>query len=398
IAWRFSLQDIADCFFTLSQSGLSLEEIRSLDETKSWELICDLYESYLAELSQRSVLDYGQACVRLLQEYDFGNFDMLLLDGAFLPMLPKHQMLINRFQQLGKRIICFVPVDLDFPQNPAFEAIKTTYTNFVPIANWKSLKSGHIAHSTVHQLAQSIFHSKVNDVSDRSLTILRFISEEEELDYIVERAGKLIEQGAAKPYQIALITPNPMQLRPTVRELAEIYGIEMEVPERSLIHLPHGRAIFNLLKIHTDDRVEVMELPHFIDTNMLLELIESGLIYIPNEEEVLQCVVDLQAFFEDCKTFSDWFNKLDELIEAKDQISDDYTSHPLYYINKETLFHVKNTLKTIETISFDLMSSPDMTFNEHLDHIIRYFEESPYANEIDLEMKERLSEITEELS
>lgn len=397
IAWKSSLQDISECFITLSQSGLSLEEIRALDATQSWELVCDLYENYLAELSQQGVLDYGQACVRLLQEYNFESFDMLLLDGAFLPILPKHQMLINRFQKLDKKIICFIPIDLDFPNNPAFEAVKTTYVNFAPMTEWKSIKSEQIAHSTVRQLAQSIFHSKVNEISDRSVTVLRFVSEEEELDYIVERAGKLIEQGAAKPHEIALITPNPMELRPTVRELAEIYGIAMEVPERSLIHLPHGRAVFNLLKIHTDDRIEVLELPHFIDINMVLELIEGDLIQIP-DKAVFQCIVDLQAFFEDCKTFPDWFNKIDELIAAKDQINDDYTSHPLYYISKDTLINVKNIIEIIATISSDLMSASDMTFTEHLDHIVRYFEESPYTNEIEEEIKERLSEIVEELT
>ncbi|KDE47061.1 hypothetical protein DI43_10605 [Geobacillus sp. CAMR12739] len=39
-----------------------------------------------------------------------------------------------------------------------------------------------------------------------------------------------------------------------------------------------------------------------------------------------------------------------------------------------------------------------MTFTEHLDHIVRYFEESPYTNEIEEEIKERLAEIVEELT
>ncbi|GAB6889533.1 hypothetical protein [Geobacillus stearothermophilus] len=130
---------------------------------------------------------------------------MLLLDGAFLPILPKHQMLINRFQQLDKKITCFIPIDLDFPDNPAFEAVKATYVNFVPMAEWKSIKSQQIAHSTVRQLAQSIFHSKVNEISDRSVTVLRFVSEEEELDYIVERAGKLIRnREQQKPHENCL--------------------------------------------------------------------------------------------------------------------------------------------------------------------------------------------------
>lgn len=396
IAWKSAIPDISDCFLTLSQTGLSIEEIRNLDFTKSWQSICDLYEHYLQELSQNNMMDYGQASVRLLQEYNFNDIDMLLLDGAFLPILPKHQILINRFQSLNKKIKCFLPVDLDQEKHPAFEAIKTTYSNFTPVSEWISIKSERIAHNVVQKLSKSIFYSKIEEIDDRSVQIGRFTSEEEELDRVVERITRLIQQRAAKANKIAIITPNPMELRPVVREIAEIYGLAMEVPERSLIQLPHGRAISNLFKIYTDDRIEALDLDHIFDFNMLFELLDSGLI--KNSEELLNPVTKLQSFFEDCKLFSDWFDKIEQLIIAKDQLTEDLTSHPLYYISKDILYNLKNTINVIQKISTDLFSVQDMTFRDHMAHLIDYFQKSPYTNEIEKEISERLSHIANELS
>lgn len=396
LAWKSSIQEITDCFLMLSQTGLNIQEIRNLDQTPSWQTICDLYETYLNELIKQNVLDFGQASIKLLQEHDFRDFEMLILDGAFLPILSKHHLLIDRFNALNKPIVCFLPVDLDVKDHPAFEAIKTTYQNYVAFSKWQSIKSEEKKHNVVEKLSSSIFHSKIDEVDDLSVQIVRFTSAEEELDRIVERAAQLIHHKMTTANKIAIVTPNPMELRPIVRELSEIYGLVVEAPDRPLIQLPHGRGINNLFKIYTDDRLEAFNIDHIFDVNIFTELLHSKLI--KNSESLIEPFEKLKVFFEDCQSFADWYFTIEQLINAKEQLTENFSYHPLFYIDKQTLIHLKETIEIIEKVSSDLISDKETTFQDHMTHMISYIKNSPFINDLDSEIESRLLKITNQLS
>lgn len=396
LAWKSSIQEISDCFLMLSQTGLNIEKIRNLDLTPTWQTICNLYETYQNELVKQNVLDFGQASIKLLQEHNFNDFDMLLLDGAFLPILSKHQLLIDRFSALNKPIICFLPVDLDVKDHPAFEAIKTTYQNYVTFSNWKSIKSEETKHNIVEKLSSSIFHTKIKEIDDLSVQIVRFTSAEEELDKVVERAAQLIHHKMTTANKIAIVTPNPMELRPVVRELSEIYGLLVEAPERPLIQLPHGRAINNLFKIFIDDRLEVFNLDHIFDMNIFSEIIHSN--FIKNSNPLIEPFEKLKVFFEDCQSFADWYSIIEQLINAKEQLTENFSYHPLFYIDKQTLIQLKETIEIIEKISIDLISGNESTFQDHMTHMISYIKNSPFINDLDSKIEDRLLKITNQLS
>ncbi|MBE2907168.1 hypothetical protein HPK01_03035 [Anoxybacillus flavithermus] len=396
LAWRLSITDLSDCFLILSQTGLTIEQIRTLDQSDSWQLVCNLYKQYTTALSQNKLLDFGQASVQLIEKYDFSDFEMLLLDGAFLPILPKHQILINRFKSLNKPIKCFLPVDLDIEEHPAFEAIKKTYGSFVPISNWQSIKNEKMKLNVSEKLAISIFHSKVKDIDDRSVEILRFTSQEEELDRTVEQAAQLIHQKSIKPEKIAIVTPNPMELRPVVRELSEIYNLKVLVPERPLIQLPHGRAINNLLKIYTDDQIDALGIEHIFDIKMFTDLIHAN--FFENFTELIRPFEILKAFFEDCKSFSEWYNTLEQMIRAKSQLTGEFLHHPLYHVTEKELLHLKNAVEIIEKVSQELISRDPMTFRDHMHDLISYIQNSPFIGCIDPEIETRLLSIAENLS
>lgn len=396
LAWKLSVTDLSDCFLTLSQTGLSIEQIRKLDYSDSWQFICDLYEQYITLLSKNKLLDFGKATVQLIQEHDFNDFEMLLLDGAFLPILPKHQMLINRFKSLNKPIKCFLPVDLDIEQHPAFEAIKKTYGSFLPVSSWQSIKGEKIELNVAQKLSKSIFHSKIKDVDDYSVQIVRFTSQEEELDRIVERAAQLIQQKATKAHKIAIITPNPMELRPVVRELSEMYKLKVEVPERPLIQLPHGRAINNLLKIYTDDQIEALGVAHIFDIEIFADLLHANLF--KDFEDLIRPFEILKSFFEDCKSFSEWYNTLEQLINAKSQLTEEFLHHPLYYVTEKELLRLKKAVQIVEKVSLDLISCSEMTFRDHMQEMISYIQNSPFISCIDREIETRLLAIADDLS
>ncbi|WP_241762348.1 hypothetical protein [Anoxybacillus flavithermus] len=396
LAWKLSLTDICDCFLMLSQTGLDVGQIRDLDHTDSWQIVCDLYETYEKELSRNKLLDFGQASIRLIQEYDFNDFEMLILDGAFLPILPKHQMLIDRFRFLEKPIKCFLPIDLDIEQHPAFEAIKKTYGNFVPFSSWQSIRQERMDLNVAQKLSRSIFHSKIKEIDDNSVQIVRFTSEEEEFDRIVERAAQLVQQKGIKARKIAIITPNPMELRPLVRELSEIYGLNVMVPERPLIQLPHGRAIGALFKIRTDDQIEALGIDHIFDVNIFSDLLYTNLF--ENFETLIKPFETLKAFFEDLKSFDEWYSKIEQLINAKYQITGDFYHHPLYHVSEEELLHLKNAIQIVERVSLELTSGDEMTFQNHMNEMILYIQELPFTSHIDSEIEARLRTIANDLS
>ncbi|AST07060.1 hypothetical protein AF2641_09350 [Anoxybacillus flavithermus] len=396
LAWKSSITDISECFLTLSQTGMNMEQIRNLEQSESWGILCDLYRQYTTILSKNNLLDLGQASIQSIEKYDFNDFEMLLLDGSFLPILTKHQMLITRFKSLNKPIKCFLPIDLDVEHHPAFEVVKKTYSSFLPFSKWRSIKNEKMKLNVSEKLAMSIFHSRIKDIDDRSVQIFRFTSQEEELDRTVEQASQLIQQKSIKAEKIVIITPNPMELRPVVRELSEIYNLRVQVPERPLIQLPHGRAINNLLKIYTDNQTEALGLEHIFNIKMFTELLYAN--FFKNFKELIKPFEILKAFFEDCKLFSEWYDTLRQMIHAKSQLTEEFFHHPLYHVTEKELHDLKSAVEIVEKVGRELISCGEMTFRDHMHDMISYIQNSPFISCIDSEIETRLLSIAERLS
>src|SRR5699024_3642549 len=117
-----------------------------------------------------------------------------------------------------------------------------------------------------------------------------------------------------------VVTPKAMEMRPIVREYAELYGINFDVPERPLVDLPFGKLVYLLCKIFVDERIEAFNrADHYIDCEVI-----SVLLYLPvfnHSQDIYSIFEQLKGFFEDCTTFSDWHHQMECLKDENNSIA-----------------------------------------------------------------------------
>jgi len=394
LAWTSSIYNLRSLFFDFSVSGLSIDDIFELNDSSQWDFLCKLYKEYLNELNLLNKIDYGIATKEVIDTLDLSKYDELVLDGGFLPILPKHHKLIMRFLNLGKPVTFIIPIDLDNHNSPVYQAIKTIYSNYVPFENWKSIKN-NIKSSTffINQLPINIFKEDVEPIKlDPSFNIYKFSTVEEEFDYVIRVSKYIIKEGLASYRDIVIVTPNPMAVRPYIREIADQYGLNVQIPKRPLTHLPTGRGIKILYDIFTTEKRFNMD--HYFDLDMFKDLLYANLIR--HTTKIQKTFSKVEVFFTDCKSFNDWYKKIEDLFLALKHLNKEkHKFHPLRDVNKKQLLSLLWFIKKIEDLYKALMTHNKITIKEHVNFLISYLKNHRFLNQIDEEIFERINKMIE---
>ncbi|QWG26941.1 hypothetical protein EXW58_04720 [Bacillus mycoides] len=377
-SWLSVLQDINLFLLDLNMSGLSLEEVKSLGKGRKWKVVTNIFEKYLQELAQKNVIDFGQACYKVLTEFDFSEFDELIFDGSFLPTLPKHHQLILAFKKLRKSINIYLPIDVvEVNSQPAYHAIRETYQYYESVDNWGSIKKDRPNNFFINKLSQVVFTNKNSIPLDRTLCINKYSTVEDELDDIVRKIKVLIKYKYVKPEEIVIITPNAMELRPVIREICEQHNVVVDLPPRPIMHLKQGKALANLYYTHMD---LVGEQSNRLDIKMFQEIIDGDLI--KSSLGIKSTFEKVKCFFQECKVFDHWGVVIDSLQSNKEQLefSQHKKYHPLRYISKEELITIAKFINDVIMLSEDLINKDRQTIREHSECLYNFIKNDQRFN------------------
>lgn len=392
--WRLTISKIYEFFQTLTIAGIDIQKIRQMFSNEAWIDLLTIYEKYIEEINRLGFLDLAMAFRKAVELEDFSAYDEIYIDGAFLPIQPALHQIIIRLKNISSNILFFIPYDFNAKDSPAFRILKKTYLPYVPYEKWISINKDIEQHNVVNKLARKIFTSETIDkIDDNSFQIRKFETMEEEFHSIVSEIAMLVRQGVVPHHKIAIVTPNPMEMRPYVRELAELYQVQCEVPEKPLIQLPLGKFIFLLYQIMIDEKARINGLTHYIDAQMVKELLH--LQVVKNSQNVINTYEKIEAFFIDCMTFDCWFKKIQHLLQAKENIYEKYRHHPIYYLKTEELLEFKSFLSLIQQFTNELFSVKKGTFKEHFANILNFLKAKDNLLLLEQDVMRRLHEIAD---
>ncbi|MGG1639111.1 hypothetical protein [Paenibacillus sp. NRS-1760] len=392
-SWLSVLHDLGVLFYELNLSGINSVELRLFDPSKKWSQTIDIYEKYLNQLRATNVFDGAQSSFNALSDLDLSGYSELILDGAFLPISPILQLIIEKFNIQGKPITVLLPYDLETPDHPALKAVKTIYQNFKPVSEWRSIQEIKSQSHFINQLPKNIFRSDKQIYLDASLEILKFNTLEEELTYIMQKIFVLIKYKEISPKNIVIITPGAMELRPIIREISEQYNLKVHLPKRPLMHLSQGRAIKHLFDIHTDIR---KERDSYFTIKMMKIILSNSLL--KHSESLLNAFEKVECFFEDSVSIHDFIEKIDSLLAAKPLIDLNHQQHPLNGVDESQLNEVKAVLQHILEISSTLIKGKARTVGEHIQNLINTLETDPQIIDISPLIWERILKITDNVT
>ncbi|OME27744.1 hypothetical protein [Paenibacillus odorifer] len=389
-SWASVLQDLNSLFYDLSLTGISPEEFRTLDNSKKWSQIMDIYKIYTEKLFSMDVMDKGLASYHAVETLDISQYQELILDGAFLPPTPIFQMIINKFIASNKPITIYLPFDLDVPDHLALKATRTVYEDFKPISEWKSIRSNKSQTHFINQLPKNILRDSKPIFLDASFELLRFNTVEEELTYIMQKIYVLIKFKEVSPKNIVIITPGAMQLRPLMREISEQYNLKVHLPRRPLIHLAQGRAIKYLFDVFTDIRKEE---DTYFSTKMMKVMINNSLL--KHNPSLLQTFEKIEGFFEDLISVGSFISKIDCLMIAKTQLDPAYELHPLIHVDTSQLVEIKTLLENILEISSSIIKVSPKTISAHVQALIHTLQTDSRIIDISPSLWDRILKITD---
>lgn len=390
-SWKSLSTNLTDFFIYLNHSGLSFEQICKIDGSVQWNEIMKIYSEYLNKLKSLNMIDLGMAINISLGHLDISEYDGLILDGTFLPIMNKHIKIIDEFVSSNKEVIFFLPYDVDNKSNPAYNAIKKVYNSFVNSEDWIDIQD-HTRSTTyfLQRLPKSLFKENKTNF-DPSVSIVKLPTIEEEMHYIAKNIEILIKQNKVKPQKIAIITPNPIEMRPYIKEVFELYGIFKNKYDRPILHTQMGRGLKYLLDIKLDERK--LNNDNYLDINMFREILSSNLL--TNSENLINNFKYIESFCTDCTNFESWFIKLNEIKKAKIALYQcrlEY--HPLNNIPNEVIDEYHSYLTKIKKITSDLFHDETMTVDEHTKHFIQYINsKKEMFNEIDEDINEKINKV-----
>lgn len=392
--WRAAVGNIYSFFQRLSISGVKIEELKDRLDDPSLALLTKVYYLYLEEVRKEGCKDFGVAIRESISKFDFSIFQEIYLDGAFLPIDGGLHEIINNIHKNNGKIKFFIPFDLGQKENPVFRVLKKTYEPYISFDQWKCINEKIEKHNVVQKLARLLFTEEKIEIDDNSFAMMEFETAEEEISAVVHRITELIKKRIVDPKKVAIVSPKPMELRPYVRELAELYKLPSKLPDRPIIQLPAGRFIYLLYQIYTDERIEIFnESDHYVDADMVSEIIHINII--KNSQNIFPIYEKIKSFFDDCKTFQQWKDQLEHLIAARKRINDSFKYHPLYFISDEQLQEIKSMIVVIENLSSKIIHSEKMSFLEHLNTLIAKLQEEKQILNIDQESIDRFINIVE---
>ncbi|MFD1175356.1 hypothetical protein ACFQ3W_03460 [Paenibacillus puldeungensis] len=396
LSWKSVIYDLANTFSDLSLTGLSLSTLRSFDNSRKWKIALDIYEMYLEELRQKQLTDYGISANSKINELDISMYDELILDGAFLPINSIHQRIINKFIELNKPIIIYLPYDLSTPDHPAYKVIEDIYQNFLPKTKWESIQDKTRSNSFfIDRLPRLIFRDTPEIKLDNSLSILRFGTLEEELSFIMRQIYVLIKYKEVSPRQVVIVTPNAMELRPLIREISEQNNLKVRLPKRPFMHLAQGKAIKYLYDIRTDIR-KLSEYDSYLNKTMFKNFISGTLIKC--DVRLSESFEKIESFFEDCISIADWRSVLTSLVATKAQlIPEKYPHHPINSVELNDLNDILVVIQALEDISFFLVTISSRSIKEHVDVLIHLLQKDGRFIKLEDPILQRITKITESL-
>ncbi|MFB9324401.1 hypothetical protein ACFFSY_00405 [Paenibacillus aurantiacus] len=388
-SWFSVTFDLYDLFSEFSQSGLSTSTLRGLDQSAKWQLVLTIYETYLAELEALNVSDRSLTCRRQLESLDISDYAELVLDGAFLPITPVLQVIIDKFHAQGKPIITLLPFDLDQPEHPALKAITRVYENFKSKTDWISIQSKHAESPYIRRLPKLVFQNGNSTNLDTSLQILRFQTGEEELHYIMQSIYVLLKHKGVLPKQVVLVTPGVMEIRPLIREISEQYNLRVHLPKRPLLHLNQGRAIKHLFDIRVDMRKEKNT---YMTTKIIKVFLNDSIL--KNSPKLLDAFEKVEGFFEDCISIEDFTTKLNDLVQAKGLLEERHEQHPLNSVTFDQLNELNMIVQFLGEVSLSLVSAPIARVSEHVQQLITRLQTDEHFRELDPDIWDRIESIS----
>ncbi|PEJ58829.1 hypothetical protein CN692_07585 [Bacillus sp. AFS002410] len=370
-AWLSVIPDLVDIFIEWSILGIEINELKKFNTNQKFTMALELYEKYLNEVEKKQKNDFGTLVYKIFSKEEFQNVDEVIIDGAFLPFLPKHHQLLNRFNHLNKKITIFLPMEKDSNQI-VFNAMKKTFKNYVDFKEWISVDEVRSNQFFIQSLKSNLLSDKAElSKLDGSLTINRFNTTEEEMDWIVKQISFLLKVQHAKKEEIVIISPKALELRASFRERFEIHGLISNLPKKSVSKLKEGRAIVNLYSIFVD---KLHESETYLDISRFEEILNGEIL--KNSLESKKAFETIRAFYLDCYSLNDWKLKTNELITSKKNVSnikhDKY--HPLKELDENELEIFENFINLIEEIYRDLYSIKDQSINSHLNVLVKYIE------------------------
>lgn len=396
-AWLSTAMNIYEAFKLFSFSGLTKEKLSSFSESESWKKLIHIYTLYISELKSLKLFDFGMAVNYLINNFN-ERFDQVYFDGAFLPIEPQLHQLITILNKNENNIKFFIPFEEKNRNSQAFNVLKQTYIPYIPYEKWETINENVQEHNVVEKISRNIFSENNIRIDDNSVNFLQYETGEEEITDIVKKSMNLISRYNVNPNKIAIITPNSRELRPVVQELVELYGFNTEYSDRPLIQLPFGKFIYILYQIYIDPRIEIFnELDHYIDSDMMSDLLHIRMI--KDTEQIIETYEYIKAFFVDSISFPNWFEQIEKLKKARENIkNEEYKYHPLYYVSIEQLNEFKELLVYIQNLSKRIINVPKTTFNRHLIQLLDILEQEDKVVEQEDDIIQRILEIIDSIT
>lgn len=389
-SWSSEMLDLFELFSEFSLSGLSPLALRGLDTGSKWQLVLSLYEAYLAEVKALGAYDIALICRKQLESLDVSDYSELILDGAFLPLTPVLQVIIEKFRAHGKPITILLPFDLEHSDHPALKAITRVYQNLKPKTEWVSIQAKTSDAFFINRLPKLVFRNEKPTHLDASFEVLRFQTVEEELHYIMRKIYVLIKYKGVEPKQIVLVTPGAMEIRPLIREISEQNDLRVHLPKRPLLHLNQGRAIKHLYDIRVDPRKET---DTYLTSKILKVFLDDSILrHSPN---LLHAFEKTEVFFEECLSVANFTAKFKDLQHAKGLLEDRHDQHPMHSVTITQLDELQSIVRFLSDMSESLVSTPAALVSEHVQHLISRLQSDKRFRELDADIWDRIQSINE---
>lgn len=364
--WMDNVSGILDFFTQIKIGRIDYKRITPAINNLTWHNLTNVLQVYNEMLEAESVIDKADAYLLVLQKLKEKYFDNVYIDGAFLPIPPLLSQLIKEFSR--EQVNFFIPYDLEKKGNLKFKVLEQTYSTLLPIEKWKNIKDSDKSINLIHRIANNLFEDKQVMINDRTLSIKKYSSAEEEIRNVVNEISMYISESLIPPEKIAIVSTKPMQLRKQVNEYLEIYDLYENKIEKQLIDFPIGKIIYILYQIYIDDRIGLFNNEnHYIDDVMVSDLLH--VTEITEREVYYDTFNKLKVFFSECLTFSDWYKRLKQLIKAKELDLHLYKEHPLNFVEKEDIESLKGFLKIIESASSYIINQDEKAFKDHLNRL-----------------------------